>query len=68
MNNFYISFGIWLTVLPFLGLPGVWRNALVSLSGMFLLLVVLGPMIFKMLKPKGRPRKKKDNGASSLKV
>ena len=60
MTNFWITFGIWIIILPHLGLPGVWRDALVSLSGAFLLLVVLGPIILKMLKPKprGRPRKK----------
>jgi len=60
MTNFLITFGIWIAVLPHLGIPGSWRNALVSLSGVLLVLVVLGPTIFKMLKakPKGRPKKK----------
>lgn len=62
-NNFYISFGVWVAILPFLGIPGVWRNALISLSGIFLILVSVGPVILKMLKPKpkGRPRKKAEN-------
>jgi len=51
-NNFYISFGIWLIILPFLGIPGAWRNSLVLLSGLFLTLVSLGPIIFKKLQPK----------------
>lgn len=47
--NFYISFGIWITILPFLGIPGTWRNTLVTLSGIFLVLVSLGPSILVKL-------------------
>jgi hypothetical protein len=54
-NNFYISFGVWLVIIPILGLPIVWRDTLVFLSGLFLILVSLGPIILKKLqqsKPK----------------
>jgi hypothetical protein len=66
-NNFYISFGVWLIILPFLGIPGSWRNMLVILSGIFLILVSLGPTILKKLqaKPKQKRKSKSDlnNGA-----
>jgi len=48
-NNFYISFGVWITIVPFLGIPGVWRNILVFISGIFLVLVSLGSILFKKL-------------------
>lgn len=57
-NNFYISFGIWLAILPFLGIPGIWKDTLVFISGMFLILVSSGPMILKKLQTKTKPRKK----------
>lgn len=57
-NNFYISFGIWIVILPFLGIPGVWRNTLVFLSGIFLILVSLGPFILKKLQIKPKLKKK----------
>ena len=48
-NNFYISFGVWLVILPLLGVPIVWKNILVLLSGIFLILVSVGPIILKKL-------------------
>lgn len=47
-------------IIPFLGIPGAWRNTLVTLSGLFLVLVALGPILLKKLqtKPKAKPRKK----------
>jgi hypothetical protein len=65
-NNFYISFGIWIAILPFLGIPGTWRNTLISLSGIFLILISLGPTILKMLKPKTKTRKKKETINSEI--
>jgi hypothetical protein len=59
-NNFYISFGVWLVILPFLGIPGTWRNTLVFLSGFFLILVSLGPAILKKLQTKSKPKKKSE--------
>ena len=58
-NNFYISFGIWVAILPFLGIPGSWKNVLVSLSGLFLVVVFLGPIILKKLQPKSKPKSRK---------
>jgi hypothetical protein len=51
-NNFYISFGVWLVIIPLLGVPIVWRDSLVFLSGIFLILVSLGPIILKKLQIK----------------
>jgi len=59
-NNFYISFGIWIAILPFLGIPSAWRYGLISLSGLFLVLVALGPTILKKLQPKVKAKKKLD--------
>jgi hypothetical protein len=60
-SNFYISFGVWLSVLPFLGIPGSWKNILVSLSGIFLILVILGPVILKNLQIKSKLSISADN-------
>lgn len=60
-NNFYISFGIWIAILPFLGIPGAWKNVLVTLSGLFLILVSIWPAIMKKLQTKPKSRKKKEN-------
>lgn len=60
-NNFYISFSVWLVILPFLGVPIAWKNILVLLSGLFLLLVSLGPTILKKLQTKPKIKKKKEN-------
>jgi len=59
-NNFFISFGVWITILPFLGIPGTWKNTLVSLSGIFLILVFLGPTILKKLQTKEKPKGKQN--------
>lgn len=58
-NNFYISFGVWIAILPFLGVPGTWRNTLVFLSGLFLILVSFGPTILKKLQTKPKVKKEK---------
>lgn len=55
-NNFYLSFGVWLVIIAFLGIPSAWRNVLVFLSGIFLILVSLGPTILKKLQTKTKPR------------
>lgn len=60
-NNFYISFGVWIAILPFLGIPGTWRNTLIFLSGVFLILVSLGPIILKKLQPKLKKKQNKNN-------
>lgn len=33
----YIWIGIWLLILPFLGLPGSWKQALNVLTGLFII-------------------------------
>lgn len=57
-NNFYISFGIWLAIIPFLGIPNLWRSILIVASGIFLVIVFAGPIILKKLQAK-KPKKKK---------
>ncbi|MFH0804136.1 MAG: hypothetical protein V1896_00865 [Candidatus Zambryskibacteria bacterium] len=64
-NNFYISFGIWLIIIPLLGIPIDWARILVFLSGLFLILVSLGPVILKKLQVK--PKKKQDSPKQELK-
>lgn len=53
-NNFYISFGVWLVIIPLLGVPIVWRDTLVFISGIFLILVSLGPTILRKLQTKSK--------------
>ena len=60
-NNFYISFGVWIALLPLFGIPGTWKNTLVFLSGIFLIIVALGPTILKKLQAKPKSRIKKNN-------
>jgi len=57
-NNFYLSFGAWLVVVSQLGIPGNWVRIIVLVSGVFLMLVSLGPTILKKLQPKIKIRKK----------
>ena len=59
-NNFYISFAVWLIIIPLLGLPIIWRDGLVFLSGLFLLLVSFGPAILKKLQPKVKAKRKQE--------
>jgi hypothetical protein len=66
-NNFYISFGVWIAILPFLGIPGTWRNTLVVLSGLFLILVSLGPVILKRLQTRSKSKKKRELPQEELK-
>ncbi len=65
-NNFYIWFGLWVAVLPFLGVPGVWKVYLTCASGIFLVLYAAGPMILKKLQTKPTKPKKKPSAKSSL--
>ena len=63
-NNFYISFGVWLFVLPFLGIPDAWKNFFVALSGIFLIIIITGPTVLKKLQTKPRSRKKQNKNDS----
>ncbi len=67
LNNFYISFGVWLIIVPLLGIPISWVRVLVFLSGIFLILVSLGPAILKKLQPKQKSKKKKESSEEELK-
>ena len=58
-NNFYISFGIWVAILPFIGVPSIWKTILIVVSGIFVSVLNLTPLILKKLQqPKQRSRKK----------
>ena len=57
-NNFYISFGVWLVVIYFLGISIRWVRILILLSGIFLILVSLGPTILKKLHVKPKQKRK----------
>jgi hypothetical protein len=59
-NNFYLSFGIWLIIVTQLGVPGTWMKILVFISGLFLILVSLGPTILRKLQVKPKQRKKQN--------
>ena len=63
-NNFYISFGVWLIIIPLLGVPIVWRDALVFISGIFLILVSIGPIILKKLQVKSKKKNFKESTSS----
>lgn len=58
-NHFYTSFGLWLIILPFFGIPGAWKEVLVFVSGLFLILVSLGPIILIKLQSKTKPKPKR---------
>jgi hypothetical protein len=45
-------------MLPFLGIPGSWKNILVSLSGIFLVCLFVGPAILNKLQIKPKPKNK----------
>lgn len=57
-ENFYISFAVWLCLLPFFGIPSTWKTGLMFASGVLLLLVNVGPIIFKNIQPKPKLRKR----------
>lgn len=61
MKNFYISFGVWLIIITQLGVPIVWRDSLVFVSGLFLILVSIGPIILKKLQSRPKREKKQNN-------
>ncbi len=57
-NNFYISFGVWIVLIPLLGIPSIWKNYITFLSGLFLILVSVGPSLIKKLQVKNTTKKK----------
>lgn len=64
-NTFNISFGFWILILPFLGLPIFWKTILISASGALLILVGIGPSLLKVLKEKPKTQKKKSTTEQS---
>lgn len=60
-SHFYISFGLWIALIPFLGIPSVWRNYLILASGLFISLLSLTPILLNKLQTKPKVvRKKKE--------
>lgn len=57
-SNFYIYFGIWVAVLPFIGAPGVWKTYLTLISGLILVFYAGAPILVKKLQAKSRTRKR----------
>ncbi len=53
-NNFYPISGLLVFIIPFLGIPGIWRNYILSLIGLSIFLYSVWPNISKQLtsKPK----------------
>ena len=58
-NTFNISFGFWILILPFLGIPIFWKTLLICSSGLLLILVGIGPSLLIALKEKPKTQKKK---------
>ena len=58
-NTFNLSFGFWILVLPFLGIPVFWKTLLICSSGLLLILVGIGPSLLSVLKEKPKIQKKK---------
>ena len=65
-KHFLISFGIWITIIPFLGIPGVWKNSLIIISGLFLIFISLWPIILEKLEEKPKIKKKKNVASKNL--
>jgi hypothetical protein len=66
-NSFYISFGIWIAVLPFLGVPNNWKTILTIASGLLVVVVNAAPIILKKVQSKPtRARKKSESKANII--
>lgn len=66
-NSFYISFGIWIMIIPFLGVPNTWKTILTVASGIFILVVNGSPIILKKVQGKpARTRKKPESKANII--
>lgn len=51
--------------MPFLGIPNVWRNWIVAVSGLLLFLVYIYPIMLKKLKTKSGAKKTRTKFISS---
>lgn len=58
-NNFYISLGVWLIVIPILGIPGVWRYRIIEFTGLVLIIHSAWPSILKRVAQKPRVKDSK---------
>jgi hypothetical protein len=67
-NNFYISLGVWLIVIPILGIPGVWRYRIIELTGLFLVIHSAWPAILKRVSQKPRVKKAKIEKSNDGKI
>src|SRR3989338_1107052 len=57
-NNFYIWLGVLVAIVPFLGVPSLWKVYLTTFSGILLVLQASWPMILKRLQSKPKIKKK----------
>lgn len=60
--------GAWIAVLPFLGVPGIWKAYFTTATGVLLFLYAVSPIILKKLQsksPRLRKRLTKAEGAVS---
>lgn len=65
-NSFYISVGIWIVVLQFMGVPSTWKTALTIFSALIVILINLSPIILKKVQNKTpRTRKKVSTTANT---
>ena len=60
-SSFYIWTGVWVAILPFIGVPNIWKVYLTCASGLFLALYASWPMILKKIQIKAPRSKKKVN-------
>lgn len=58
MRNFYITLGVWLLIIPALGISGVWKNRLVVATGVLVLAESIWPILIKKVSVKPRVKKK----------
>lgn len=67
-NSFYISLGVWLIIIPILGIPGVWRYRIIELTGLFLVIHSAWPAILKRVSQKPKVKKTKIEPSAEVKV
>ncbi len=64
-SHFLISFGLWIIIIPFLGISSVSKNYLNIISGLFLLFFVLSPIVFNKIEVKQKVKKRKGKNTES---
>lgn len=58
MRSFYVSFGIWIALIPYLGIPGTWKNILIAVSGLLIVAIAVGPIFLKKIQVKPKTKRK----------